>query len=384
MISFCAPLAQCFAAELSTQGDVTKLVIGGGYGMIPKTKDPATEPHNDPRILAMRALSPELDESLRDGAIHPEVSYEVFHVEIDSGRGPTFVERARTGTGWEWELFEKKEIPSPRIDANVGTSTLFWIGDVCEDDFRDQPRDSVSDDDESNCLGRRMILQGLKARPDLNGKVGRCGPWLAETGRYCVVVIHPNKNHKKRESLSVKPVNLKFANKVTQDDFIQQIQSGQAMGTATLVVGVWPRDGKCEMVSPLSCPKLTKDSYATICSDSYRGPLSGKAMAVLDYCYERKGNTINATRLSPGMMSRQGPLKTFEERCAKSEYYEKFVADVVAKDTARVAEWQKTILSQRNMDSWSEYVKLSIALDGMKGGPTREIVVSTQVSIAVR
>ena len=88
------------------------------------------------------------------------------------------------------------------------------------------PCDSIEPDDEETLLGVRVRLCKLVRRGDLNGKIGRCGCWQKESGRYQVFI--PSYEEGGPCTLSVKPTNLRIApklNVIMGGDEIQKLMA---------------------------------------------------------------------------------------------------------------------------------------------------------------
>ena len=139
--------------------------------------------------------------------------------------------------------------------------------DQCEDDFRpvDKAGPVVGDDDEM--VGRRVILQNLKARPELNGKVGRCGPWQPNSGRYAVLVEDQTK-FEKFNKLSLKPENLRYSPPLPISP--EQLDR---LGES--------RVRPCIRVMWLKAPE--EDGNVGSVTDLYHGPLSHHATALVRF-----------------------------------------------------------------------------------------------------
>ena len=56
---------------------------------------------------------------------------------------------------------------------------------------------------------------------------------------------------------------------------------------------------------------------------------------------------------------------------------------MIKKDTMRVKLWESKLLSNKSARKRSGYVKLHVVLEGIENGPYRDVIVSTEVTIAV-
>lgn len=251
------------------------------------------------------------------------------------------------------------------FEAIIGSPTLHWYPNIAEDDFRRPSAGSVEDNNEKEVLGHRVVLKGLKSRPDLNGCVGRCGPWIASTGRYQVAVCNKKQ---KREVFIVKSLNMTFAEKMKESDLFEKFTRGRPTSLGpTQVLGMWIRsasntDEKWSPLDPLAPVSEKRD--AVIVNDTYSGPLSAKALAMLEYCgrREEKTSSIMLARLPPKMAGR---IRNNVPELVKQQYYEKFLEEMRKSGEARVAEWEQRLLTLRKTETWSGWLKLKVSLDGL-------------------
>ena len=85
-------------------------------------------------------------------------------------------------------------------------------------------------------LGMMMkssVAPDLKAKADVNGKQGRCGPWQADAGRYVVVIVFWTTRVVSRD--------LKFAPPITSSTASNILESQPTASIHT----VWLKTGQC-------------------------------------------------------------------------------------------------------------------------------------------
>jgi hypothetical protein len=347
--------AQSFAAELATQGNVTRILIGGGYGLKGKSKMGV------------------------DFYMTPETHQEVFEVEILDERITCFAERAATAVGWEWDFFDLPgaKRPSPSVHMSVDSGL-----NVREDDFRSPPAGPVHDNDEDTAFGHRVILKGLKARPDLNGSTGRCGVWT-DKDRYQVFV--PEWEQGGPCNLAVKTANLSYASRISPTNVMKAIEStpssrGSIFIPTPTVAASW-RTGKDYRRSPLDlvCDDAEGDS-STMCMDTYHGPLSARADVMLNTVASKAGTQFAFLYIHPSQKGRVDTPKSRELR-EKCKLYQRFVETMRREDAARVSAWQAELLLRRDVDSWGEWVTLKVTIDGISPSVEREIWVSPDITM---
>jgi hypothetical protein len=184
--------AQSFAAELATEGNVTRIMIGGGYGLTGNSKkgyDRQMGLLGSEFVADMVASMPAIT---RENAMNPEVHRAIFEVEIIYERTTCFAERAAMGVGWEWDFFDLpgSQRPSPSVHMAVDSPTLHSGLNICDDDFRSPPAGPVCDNDKDTAFGNRVMLKGLKSRPELNGSTGRCGSLSIWKMNLAILTLH--------------------------------------------------------------------------------------------------------------------------------------------------------------------------------------------------
>jgi len=346
----------------------------------------------DPRSQLIQNLYEASDYSseLLQHSITPEILHNIFEVEISLDCSRCFAESAAAGDSWAWDVFDTGAVERLQLDFHLylGSSQFHWIRDVCEDDFvREQPIGTLQENDEETTLGRRVVLQGLKARPELNGLIARCGPWLRESGRYHVVIV-PQSQARKRQYLSVKPSNLRFAAHLANEELHGHLQgkfeqSDECFSPGPLTVsGCWALTGKDFSRSPLLSEEGKAEDYV-FCQDTYKGPISARALAMLEFCGERPPNA-DAHIALVRMHGTSATTKKAKENAEKSRIWNTFVKKMRLSDSSRVESWQSALLSRRKDSVWTEWVKLKVTQDGFRPALQRELLVSPQLTIAVR
>lgn len=349
---------------MSSENNCIHLSIGGGYGL---TSDTKSTPADKVKLLEDMGVS----EDLTKGAITPEPNRKVFDLYVNDGRSATFLDRAILGTGWEWELFDSpgENLPSVHLDLFLGSPSFHQILQwVAWEDFEEPPPGSIKEDDEDTVLGQRIILSGLKGAKELNGSHGRCGPWLQQSGRYHVTLENSGK------AISVKASNLGYASKRSMDG----IENLATPSSRKDIMGSWMTKQGSHSYSPLDPPA---GDARFVSFDQYRGPLSARAMAVLSYVAETKDSMISFIRLPLDAVRKK--RITAADAVEKLEFYERFVQELRTTDKARAQKWTKHLLKRRRIESWGDWLKLSVTIDALTPVVRRELYVSPYVSMAV-
>jgi hypothetical protein len=111
----------------------------------------------------------------------------------------------------------------------------------------------------------------------------------------------------------------------------------------------------------------------SLAHDTYNGPLSAKARALVEYVGERQSSSLIS------LSSIVATPKT--GRNLKREYFCKFIESQRLADQVRVDSWQKSILSSRDTGKWKDFLRLKVSIDGLKPAVWRELLVSPFVTI---
>merc|ERR1711957_585186 len=116
----------------------------------------------------------------------PAASRNIYEVTIVDERGLCSALDNLKGKSWAWKFFDVPGEKRPSVQAELCacSPTLHNAIDLTFEDYLEPACRSVRPDDDSTLLGVRMKLHNLQGRKDLNGQVGRCGPWLENKGRY--------------------------------------------------------------------------------------------------------------------------------------------------------------------------------------------------------
>jgi len=383
--------AQCFAVELSTNGSGTQVLIGGGYGLAADSRvNNSLEEALSDYDESTRALLEQqnnlrgMSEWGKDFGCAPKPFREVFEVHIPDLTKQCFFDKVCAGAGWEWEVFNTKRVnlPRPNCMLQFCSPSLHWVPNIVEEDFQEGlPGGAVKANDEKEALGRRVVMHGLLGRSDLNGRTARCGPWLETSGRYPVSVFGT-----KRETVAVKPTNLRYAtDPLTEENVVGLISSSGGGGVVDVgprpILGVWLNESKGSSRSPLDPPDpdVIKSKHGGSAIDSYRGPLSSQASAVLNYCCRQEGGVMKYLRL---------PLEAVKTKTGteyeKMVICERFVQERVSLDQSRTQSWADGLVARRNESLWSKMVSLKVKLDSVYPPVERELLVSPFVTVAVR
>lgn len=318
--------------------------------------------------------------------MNPDCKQEVFEVEIYDQRGMCFAERAAKGNGWEWELSKLvSSLPSFQFLLGQGSSTMHSLMHVCDVDFVESPGEEILDNDEETLLGRRVILKDLRSRSDLNGSIGRAGAWITEQGRYKVCV--PEWESAGPCTIAVRSSNLAYAPPLRYET----VKEAPMLNYPTpLVAATWCRpknDNRCPLDAVLGRkePAIPGDSVGEYAMDTYNGPLSRMADAILHEVGHKTPNSRNLglAWIPYNLMKYARENVTAEAKNAteQSIRYEQFVAKLFSKDKPRVKLYETDLRSSRNKSKWDEWLTLKVSIDGLVPPVERVIVVTPNITM---
>jgi hypothetical protein len=368
------PLAQCIAAEMRTENGVTNIIFGEGYGISPHSKGGMGDSMEFPDEL--RQEYEDAGMQIADKGVKPKVNHGLYKVMIHDHRETSAADKGATGIGWEWEFASMKgdQRPATVFLLNVGSPVHHWQQFFHEDDFRNPPSGEIQDNDEATNLGQRVILHSLK-KADLNGSLGRCGPWLEDTERYHVLIC--DQAGKPKRQISVRSANLRYIAAAANDVLLSKCKSSRFHIGPLKVQPFWMRSGMRSKRMPLEDlldDRPDRPGNISLAHDTYNGPLSAKARAVVEYVGERESKS--------GSISLQPIVAPMKNRSnEKREYFRKFIESQRLADQARVDSWQKNILSSRDTSKWKDFLRLEVSIDGLKPAVRRELLVSPFVTI---
>lgn len=376
--------AQSFAAELMTKDGVTRLLIGGGYGITSSSK--TGEPHDDPAVNALMNDFYDQYGADRKDSYTPEIRNEVFEVEIHDERCPCFADRTAKGAGWEWDFFDLPSslLPTTKIDLWGGSSTLHVAMHACDEDFSKSPEGAVIDNDEDTVFGRRVELEGLKSRSDLNGSIGRAGSWISLKGRYQVFV--PKWESGGPYSVAVRSSNLRFASPLMLSPELDEpavLDTPPPSITGVCVKSTNDLRGPLDVLLRRKEPTdIAPKSHSL--SDSYHGPLTSRVDAILqEVCFQKPGpdNVLNLIYVPAYVREGMKAAPLREEMRIKSCRYDEFVAKLMAEDKPRAKLYETDLRSSRDKSSWEEWLRLIVTIDGLTPSVERVLVVSPNISM---
>lgn len=320
-----------------------------------------------------------------ENSVTPVPMRDLFYVDVDDGHGQTFSERVASSNGWEWEFFNSPgtDLSKPSVHFMLGSPTFHWLRNVTEDDFRDPPGRKMKDDDEERALGSRVKLKGLQGRKDWNGKIGRCGPWLKDRERYHVIVELAGG---RIEQAAVRSVNLVYAEPLSDSQLGEKIQRSAHGGQIgpCITYGCWAIPDHWKKHNPMDPIVVDPSGVEKIIAfnDTYRGPLSGKALALLHYLNPRVTDSRKPFTLSRLPLNKAKNTESDEYK--RALYLERFIENIRALDTRLVDEWHSELKALRKESAWPERVYLKVTLDGLAPVVERELIVSPFLTVAVR
>lgn len=314
-----------------------------------------------------------LSETTNEDMIKPQIHRGVFDITILDEQNLCFADQAEKGSGWAWSFFDTpgKLRPSLEHHVTLGSPTLHQAINLSEEDFIPPSSEQVKEDDEAVALGRVVRLQGLKAKPRLNGAKGRCGYWQADKGRYQVFV--PSWESGGPCFLSIKPANLRYSSFSGAE--LEQLASRPKLVLTPLIFATWPRV-RGDKRSQLAVIESVSEASDAICSDKYRGPLSARANAVLQsVCEKQTDQELVLVCLPP---DHDPPTSDSDIR---RQRYLDFVRSSRARDRVRVKAFEQELLASRDESKWGDWLEIQISLDAIVPKVERTILVSPDITM---
>ena len=383
------PKALSFAAEVKSENGQTQLLIGGGYGLVGGTKIQKAE--DFPSDL--RAHLP--DHAVKHGMMKPEASTNIFEVLIADERGMCFTRDNLTGKHWAWDFFDLSgdRIPTIRVELFPCSPTLHTYTDLTFEDFAKPPIDSVRPNDESNVLGIRVKLHGLKGRQDLNGTTARCGYWQKEKERYQIFIPPYEKGG--NTSMYIKPSNLLVAKPFSYKDgadignLISRCNHSVSFPNVSMS---WITSGNAKFKRrPLDyvLGDTTMEGDMMTWMDSYYGPVSPKAQVLLRTIAMNNSsfNTTLSWIFIPACLVKKGPQKDSlmgQNQLKHRQLFIDFYTKLKERDSARVKKFEADIVRKRqdtSTDDLGSWLKLVVTMDGVNPSVRRELIVSPDISM---
>lgn len=259
--------------------------------------------------------------------------------------------------------------------------------DLTCDDFLQPPCHSVLPHN-NNLLGVRMKIEGLLSRSDLNGKIVRCGVWMEDFDRYQVFLPACEGSR----SLSVKPDNLRIADPVSRNEL------ASLMSTISLVPKRFPEVIMTINVidEPSGClkrplldviadpPDWKHESKCRPVTDTYRGPVSGSAQAILQVCsLAPTSSSMISCIFTAAVCSDSGSTKQ-AKMAKKFATYSKFVKELMERDKILVRSFETGMAEIDDSAVRSECgksLKIVVQLDGISPPIQRELLVSPEITM---
>eukprot|EP00986_Skeletonema_menzelii_P008040 scaffold3268_cov171-Skeletonema_menzelii.AAC.2 len=392
------PKALAIMATVKRGNGVRHVLIGEGYGFDPDTND--RELSEKARAewqnlleqgRALGASLPDHDpiDDLPQGGCKPQYSHKLYDVQITEsfgGRGNN------QNSGWSWDLYNLPDEKMPQLVSMLApcSSTLHHMIDFSIDDFV-QPRcASIKKDDEKNLFGVRVLIHGLQGRKDLNGMVGRCGRWL-KSERY-EVFLSLYECGKKCGSLSVKVENLQIADPVKEEnclDFVTRNPHIPKAFPGICFILARPLADKRPLLEYFTDPAITStttshpDKKVMTYFDTYRGPLSSRAHAIIRTMMDPSQN-VNEPLICCNLIPQSFFGPNPNSKTAAMNVYANFVRDLKERDSVRVVSFEAS-LSEINDDMVEEkcggLLKIDVQLDGVRPNVRRELLVNPAVTM---
>jgi len=393
------PKAQSFAAELCSADGQTKLIFGGGYGFTTDSKTPDAA-NADLLVQAVYKKWAE-DESLNQGNSSPSASKNIYEVSIADERDMCFSTNSLTGNCWAWNFFDTsgEKVPSVRVDVTKCSPTMHIVTDSTLEDYMEPTCKFVKPNDSDEILGLRVKLSNLKGRKDLNGQVGRCGFWLEDKDRYQIFLSSSQRSGP--ASLSVKASNLLVAKPIDLEEKENLSSSVSVFPEVYMSIGL--PQARLSKQSALECLeknllKEKDDQSLNFYNDTYRGPVSPKAQALLRTIAE------NGTAFKPTLACllfhstqkdshEESVQKERVDRSKKLALFLKFYTSLRECDSLKIEKFEKEILKKRlkhgltadSLGPWfnilGPWLKIVVTLDGICPKIQRELIVSPDISM---
>jgi len=381
------PKALSFAAEVRSENGQTQLLIGGGYGL---TGDSIIEKIEDlPKFENVSVV-------LGDDVVTPVASTSIFEVFIADERQMCFTRESLMEKHWAWDFFDLPGDRFPNVQAGLFpcSPTLHTGIDLTFEDFAKPPCNSVRPNDDSNLLGLRVKLNGLKGRQDLNGAVARCGYWQKEKERYQIFI--PPYEYGGPASMLVKASNLLVAKPFdcTDSADIANCMSRSNCSASfpivhmSLITAGNAKFKRRPLENVLSDTAMDYSTWNTWI-DCYYGPVSAKAQVLLRTIAINNSSFESDLMCAfiPSSFIKDGPGKNttmgktqLKHRALFVDFYTK----LKERDTLRVKNFEANILRKRIHESNTDigsWLKLVVTMDGIEPAVWRELIVSPDISM---
>lgn len=328
--------------------------------------------------------------ALPDGGCKPQYSHKMYDVQITEGFG---CRGSSENTGWSWDLYNLPDEKMPKMFSELGpcSPALHHVTDLSVDDFVQPPCAQVIADDEKNLFGMRVLIHGLQGRKDLNGMIGRCGRWL-KSERY-EVFLPLYECGGKGGSLSVKPQNLQIADPVAEEeclDFVRRNPHIRKSFPGIFFILIRHHADKRPLMEFFSDPALTStttsypDEGIMTHFDTYRGPLSSRAYAVIRTMMDPSKNNVNESviccNLIPPSLAKANKEKAF----SAMNLFANFVRDLKERDSVRIGSFEASLseitddIVEKKSGGW---LKIDVQLDGIRPKVRRELLVNPAVTM---
>lgn len=305
----------------------------------------------------------------------PEASRTMYDVTVSDIFGICSIKDDFNGSSWAWKFYEDYDKrPSMKVVLSVASSTLHHVTDLTDKDYLDPPCHSVQPNDQ-DMLGVRVQLDGLVGRKDLNGSVGRCGFWHKEKERYQIFL--PPYDKKGPFTFCVKPQNLNFAEPLNTESLAKIVKNTKRSGKFPSVLFMCLLSPGKRYKSYLDQIFEPLNNGEVIATDTYRGPVSAQAQAMLrSVC----GPTPFSNPLGL-YLAKPSPTKKNQDMIRKAAILETFYKEIRERDKEKVKVFESSLVGFIDDDEiCTEWLKLTVSLDGVFPVVTRELIVRADVS----
>ena len=378
------PKALSFAAEVRSENGQTQLLIGGGYGITGKNRE------NMKDLLEFENVSA----SCGDYVVTPLASTSIFEVFIADEREMCFTRDNLMEKNWTWDFFDQPgdRFPHVQVELSPCSPTLHMGIDLTLEDFAKPLCNSVRPNDDSNLLGLRVTLHGLKGRQDLNGAVARCGYWQKKRERYQIFI--PPYECGGPVSMFVKASNLLVAKPfdcADTADIVKSMSRSNSPVSFPLVHMSLATGNDIFKRRPLDILSDIAVDFSEVNNwvDCYHGPVSAKAQVLLRTIAMNKASFESDLMcvLIPSNLIKNGQGKNTAMGKTQLEHralFNNFYSKLKERDTVRVKNFEANILRKRLKESNTgigSWLKLVVIMDGIKPAVRRELIVTPDISM---
>jgi Plasmid pRiA4b ORF-3-like protein/Ankyrin repeats (3 copies)/Kelch motif len=402
------PTALCWGAELwdesaSQQDDgLTRIIVGGGYGL---THDSNQKDYTPEEKILLEMMGSEIGtNNIEKHLSQPEVSEQVYTVEVLDERGYCTADQARRLEGWAWQFYTTPLSRQPRGDFHIGlgfgSPLCFRVMEHFEQDFFPPSGGSEINaaitstwpsiqDNDASTLGRRVVLDGLQAKPDLNGKVCRCGVFDVKKQRY-QVYLEPERGVAGVVTMAIKSSNLRHADPFDPNDFHSIFMNQQGQKPTPEIAAAWRTykrystlDTRPHNLQRIYENEPSDSSDGAMMCDSYKGPISAEGRAILH------GVGLVAPKAQRSISVFYTAKSDIRKEAVREghDIFANWVQRVHERDAERSKRFLQNIVAQRKSSGWetdekkATWLRVDVAVDGIEPSITRSIIVSPLIPI---